>query len=123
VYWKISEKWLLANPFSAGPIGPAGLELTYSPSDLWEWGGGGAYRSNRFRLDNQAIAPDGIGQQSGLPTWIRVTRKFRRNYKLDLYGGILLNGEIRIEDRDGRKLGSDDFDPAAFMAVNVSARF
>ena len=123
VYWKISEKWLLTNPFSAGPIGPAGLELTYTPSGLWEWGGGGAYRSSRFRLDNQAIAPGGIGQSSGLPVWVRVTRKFSRNYKIDLYGGILLNGEIRIEDRDGRKLGSDDFDPAAFMSVNISAKY
>jgi hypothetical protein len=123
VYWKISEKWLLANPFSAGPIGPAGLELTYSPSDLWELGGGGAFRSSRFRLDNEGAAPDGIGQLSGLPVWIRMTRKLGWHYKLDLYGGVLLNGELRIEDRDGHKLGSDDFDSAAFMAVNISARF
>lgn len=84
---------------------------------------GGAFRSSRFRLDNEGAAPDGIGQLSGLPVWIRITRKFSRNYKLDLYGGALFNGELRIEDRDGRKLGSDDFDPAAFMAVNISARF
>jgi len=123
VYWKISEKWLLTNPFSAGPIGPAGLELTYSPSGLWELGGGGAFRSSRFRLDNKGVAPDGIGQSSGLPVWIRMTRKLGRHYKLDLYGGVLLNGELRLENRDGRKLGSDDFDPAAFMAVNISAKF
>ncbi|MDF1591904.1 MAG: DUF6268 family outer membrane beta-barrel protein [Desulfobacterales bacterium] len=123
VYWKIGEKWLMANPFSAGPIGPAGLEVTYSPSDLWELGGGGAFRSSRFRLDNDGSAPDGIGESSGLPVWIRITRKFSRQYKLDFYGGVLLNGELRIEDRSGRKLGSDDFDPAAFMAVNISARF
>lgn len=123
VYWKIDENWLLANPFSAGPIGPAGLELTYSPSGLWELGGGGAYRSSRFRLDDKGIAPDGIGQLSGLPAWLRITRKFSRQYKLDLYGGVLLNGELRIENRDGRRLDSDDFDPAAFMAVNISTSF
>jgi len=123
VHLKINEKWVLTNPFSAGPIGPAGLELTYFPSDFWEIGGGGAYRSSRFRLDNHGIAPGGIGQSSGLPAWLRITRKFSRHLKLDLYGGVLLDGELRIEDRDGRKLGSDDFDPAAFMAVNFSARF
>jgi hypothetical protein len=123
VYWKIGENWLLTNPLSAGPIGPAGLELTYSPSELWELGGGGAFRSTRFRLDDKGIAPDGVGQLSGLPLWLRLTRKFSRQYKLDLYGGVLLNGELRIEDRDGRKLDSDDFDPAAFMALNISANF
>lgn len=123
VYWKIDENWLLTNPFSAGPIGPAGLELTYSLSDLWELGGGGGYRSSRFRLDDKGIAPDGIGQLSGLPVWLRITRKFSRQYKLDLYGGVLLAGELRMEDRDGHKLDSDDFDPAAFMAVNISTNF
>ena len=123
VYWKINENWLLTNPFSTGPIGPAGLELICSPSDLWELGGGGAYRSSRFRLDDKGIAPDGIGQLSGLPVWLRITRKFSRQYKLDLYGGVLLNGELRMEDRDGRKLDSDNFDPAAFMAVNISTSF
>jgi len=123
VYWKIDENWLLTNPFSAGPIGPAGLELTYSPSNFWELGGGSAYRSSRFRLDDKGIAPDGIGQLSGIPVWLRITRKFNQQYKLDLYGGVLINGELRIENRDGRKLDSDDFDPAAFMAVNISTSF
>ena len=123
MYLKISEKWLLTNPMSAGPIGPAGLELIYLPDGLWEFGGGGAYRSSRFRLDNDGPAPDGIGQSSGLPAWLRITRKLGRHHKLDVYGGVLLNGELRIEDRDGHKLGSDEFDPAAFMAINISARF
>lgn len=53
VSWKLKDKLNLQNPFSAGPAGPAGLELAYDASGKWQIGGGAAYRSFRFRLDKE----------------------------------------------------------------------
>ncbi|MBN1546955.1 MAG: hypothetical protein JW902_09870, partial [Syntrophaceae bacterium] len=52
INWKITGELRLNNPFRTSPSGPAGLELSYRISDLWEIAAGGAYRSFRFRLDD-----------------------------------------------------------------------
>jgi len=51
IYWQISDRLRLTNPFRTSPAGPAGLELSYQFNHKWEIGVGGAYRSYRFRLD------------------------------------------------------------------------
>ena len=56
VRWQITEKLLLTNPSEAGPSGPAGLELSYAISPHWNIGAGAAYRSYRFRLDDDGVA-------------------------------------------------------------------
>ncbi len=76
VNWQIDDRWRLGNPFPAGPAGGAGLELTYAPDDYWEFAGGGAYRSTRYRLDETGIAPGGIGENRFFPLFARVSRNF-----------------------------------------------
>jgi len=41
VDWRFNEHWRIANPFEAGALGPAGLELIYSFNNRWHLGGGG----------------------------------------------------------------------------------
>ena len=76
VHWQIDDKWLLSNPFRAGPAGGAGLELSYALDDNWELAGGGAYRSYRFRLKENGPTPNGVGENRFVPLFARVTRKF-----------------------------------------------
>jgi hypothetical protein len=71
--WKINEKLRLSNPFRGGPSGPAGLELSYAINKSWELGLGGAYRSFRFRLNDDGSASDSILQDRSVPV-----RDYRR---------------------------------------------
>lgn len=123
VNWRINEDLTLANPLRSGPTGPAGLELTYRLGNGWNLAAGAAYRSERFRLNNSGAYADGIGEVSSIPAWARLSRRMGSTLSLDLYGGVVLGGKMRVEDHDGRRLASDDHDPAPFMAVTVAARF
>ena len=122
ISWNISEQWRLANPLRAGPTGPAGLELTYAAAKDWDLGFGGAYRSIRFRLDDQGVAPHGIGEVRGVPAWVRLSRSLGP-VKANLYGGAVIWGRLSIEDEHGSGLGAESFSPAPFAALTLTARF
>ncbi len=123
INWKITDHLTLANPFRAGPAGPGGLELVYTPNAKWEFGGGGAARISRFRLSDDGPVPDGVGQQSGLPLFARVTRKFGPRFKMDFYAGVDVAGQLRIDDSHGDSLAIDDYDPAPILALTFAGRF
>ena len=123
IHWKITDHFTLANPFRAGPAGPGGLELVYTPNAKWEFGVGGAARISRFRLSDDAPVPEGVGQQSGLPLFARVTRKFGPSFKLDFYAGVDVAGELRVDDSHGNSLAVDDYDPQPILALTFAGRF
>lgn len=123
VDWKITEQLRLKNPFSAGPVGPAGLELAYLHSKRWEFGVGGAYRSYRFRLASDNSVPDGVGEIDFIASFARLTRNFDQQIAVDLSFGGLFSGELGIEDDAGRSLGESGYDTAPFVALTFKGRF
>jgi len=123
VDWQISEKLQLTNPFEAGPVGPAGLELTYHPSENWEMGIGGAYRSYRFRLDDSSTVADGIGQVDFWAPFGRIGRRLNKHLQLELTGGATLDGKIIIEDHNARHIGETDYETAPFFGLTLQGNF
>jgi len=120
--WAISETWSVRNPFRPGPAGPAGIEVVRA-GDAWEFAFGGAYRSYRFRLADDAPVPDGVGEHNGVPLFVRATRKLDQRWELDLYAGMIVGGSLELEDEDGRQAGELDFDPAPLVALTLQGRF
>ncbi|NIQ93672.1 MAG: hypothetical protein GWO11_05555 [Desulfuromonadales bacterium] len=123
VFWRIGERWRLANPFRPGPTSPAGLELSYRINDDLEGGFGTTYSSERFRLDDQGPAPDGIGEMTALLSYLRLSRTMTDSFDLDLYAGIHWNGEVTLEDENGRELTDVGYDPGAVIALSLTNRF
>ena len=123
VRWQINDRWQLGNPFPAGPAGGAGLELTYAPDDHWEFAGGGAYRSTRYRLDDAGIAPGGIGENRFFPLFARVSRNFGAQTKVDLYAGVALGGRLKVQDANGTTIAKDDYSTAPLIGVTLSHRY
>jgi len=117
VDWRFNERWRLANPFDAEALGPAGLELSYSINDQWHLGVGGVYRSYRFRLNEQGVAPNGVGKNKGVATFLRLRWETSSNFNMDFYAGAILGGKLELEDSDGRDLSSADYDAAPFVAI------
>ncbi len=123
VDWRFNERWRLSNPFEADALGPAGLELTYSFNDRWHLGGGGVYRSFRFRLDREGVAPNGIGENKGIVSYLRLKREAESGLEVDFYAGAILNGELELKDSNGNELASSGFDTAPFAAITLSVEF
>jgi hypothetical protein len=123
INWKITEQLRLSNPFSGGPTGPAGLELSYALDKRWEIACGSAYRSLRFRLDDESNDRNGIFQEKGVPVWGRVTLRSGSQVKLDLNAGAFFSGKLKIEDQQGHEISDDQYDAAPFIALTVSLNF
>lgn len=123
VDWRFNDRWRLINPLPAGPTGPAGLELDYQLDRNWTMGLGAAWRSFRFRLDETGPTPNGVGEERGAPVFLRATRSFGEGMALHLYAGVLLGGQLRLEDAAGNLLRKTDFDPAPLVGLNFTARF
>lgn len=123
VDWRIAPRWRLINPLAAGPTGPAGLELDYLFDSGWTLGAGAAWRKVRYRLSEEGPAPNGVGEISGAPIFLRASREFERMYTLNVYAGVVAAGELRVEDAGGNLLRTDDFDMSPILGFNITARF
>ena len=123
VRWRINDRWKLSNSLRVGPAGPAGLELAYIIDGNWEAAAGGAYRSYRFRLDEDGTVPGGIGEVRGTPLFARLTRTWRHGWKADLYAGVVMGGKLALENGHGDTIGSASFDPAPLASLIVTRKF
>lgn len=123
VDWRLNERWRLVNPLPAGPVGPAGLELDYRFDNGWNLGLGAAYRSLRFRLRDNGPVRGGVGEETGVPVFLRASTQFGNDASLHLYAGAIMSGKLRTEDSKGRKVYEESFDPAPILGATFSARF
>jgi len=123
ISWKINEQWQLKNPFSAGPAGPAGLELVWNPRSPWEMGVGGAWRSYRFRLSEEGSVPGGIGETEFIAAYLRLGRTISQRFSFDISGGGLFSGRLNIENSAGTDLGNSDFATAPFLGLTFKGQF
>jgi len=122
VDWKIGQRWRLVNPLTAGPTGPAGLELDYRFDAGWNVGVGAAWRTTRFRLREGGPVPEGIGEERGLPVFLRASRSLGPGMTLHLYAGVISSGQLRLEDRNGNRLREADFGTAPLLAATLTIR-
>lgn len=123
VHWQISDKLRLSNPLQGGPAGGAGLELSYAWSNDWQLGAGGAYRDYRFRLSDDAATPAGLGRNSGVPLFARLTRKFGPSAQIDLYAGVVVGGRLQVLDASGVTVQSSDYGASPLIALSGSIAF
>ncbi len=123
VDWRLSDRWRLVNPLPSGPTGPAGLELDYQIDGNWTAGVGAAYRTLRFRLSDSGPVRNGIGEESGIPVFLRVTRSMGKAMALHFYGGVVAGGKLRVENSSGNLIREENFDPAPMFGLTFVGRF
>ncbi|MCX8070654.1 MAG: hypothetical protein N2738_09150 [Thermodesulfovibrionales bacterium] len=122
VDWGVSSDIKLSNPLTPGPTGPAGLELSYALSNDLRIGGGLAYRSLRFRLDDRDNLKNGIGEDRGFPIWMRISYKAFKSGSIDFFGGAMMAGRLKIENDDSKDIMRENYKPAPFVALTLSMR-
>lgn len=123
VDWSLNERWRLVNPLPAGPAGPAGLELDYRFDNGWNLGFGAAYRSVRFRLSEDGPVRNGVGEESGVPVFLRASTNFGNSSSFFVYAGAIVSGELRVENSNGTGLRDESFDTAPLFGATFSTRF
>lgn len=122
VNWQFQDDWLLTSTTTGSRGG--GLEVVYDLCENWDLAIGGAYEFERFRLDDSGIAPDGVGESTGLPLWLRATYKLDKNIELDVFGGLNLGAEVDLYDDRGHRITGDETDSAPlFVGASVRVKF
>ena len=123
IYWQITDRLRLTNPFRTSPAGPAGLELSYQFNHKWEIGVGGAYRSYRFRLDQNGSIPNGIGEARRVPIFARLSYNFSPVFGADLYGGAAIINKLWLDAPNGNDLYSAKYAVAPLVGLTLKGRF
>ncbi len=121
--WRINDRLRLTNPLTAGPTGPAGLELVYALNSGWDLGLALAYRSFRFRLDDEGPLPNGIGENRNVPLVARMGKKFADTLTVNAFAGATLAGSLRAWAETGHRVYDEDRDPAALVGLSLALRF
>lgn len=121
--WRISDAWRLTTRGGPTAVLRQALELVYAPDKQLEFAVGARGEYLRFRLDDQAIAPDGIGEEESVPMWLRASWKPLPRLRLDLYAGVTIWSQFTVSDSVGGVVARDTLEPAPFVAGYVSWTF
>lgn len=118
--WKLSPEWSIES--STTSLG-SGLDLVYTYSRGFQAAVGGGYLYRRFRLDDEDIVPDGVGEVSAANIRGRLTFRPDPRFRIDVTAGVLVFGEIRVEDERGSSIRHEDFDPGFHAGISFEIRF
>ncbi|NHQ85532.1 hypothetical protein HA050_05300 [Iodobacter sp. HSC-16F04] len=122
--WKITPSLTLANPFTVGPVGPAGLELSWALTPQFEVGAGAAMRQFQYRLaKNNPLAPDGVLEEQYAPVFLHAAYKIQPNWRFDAYTGVAAGGKFTILDSNGNELNNEKAKKIPFFGFAINGRF
>lgn len=123
VHWEINESWTVANPREVSFTSPAGLEIRYRGGEDWWVALAGIYHSNDYRLDKDGVASGGIGESSGILSYVRATHRWTSAFRINGYIGAVFDGELEVEDVDDNEIASSQYDTVPFVALSIEGSF
>lgn len=123
VDWKITDSLTLETGRGFAASRGPGLQLRWRHSPAWQFAVGGRYEKQRFRLDNEGVAPGGVGEDRAVPVFVSADYKLTANSALSVFGGVEVNGSVRLEDSSGRQLSKSDLADAPFFGAALRTRF
>lgn len=124
VLWLPAEQWTvrLGGVPATGGAAASG-EVAYRFAEPVDLGLGVLYQQRRFRLDDSGPAPEGVGVDNSLPVRLRLGWNVTPHFAVNLLGGVALAGEVELEDRNGNRVASSDYDPAAYVGIRLAGLF
>ncbi|WP_295437931.1 hypothetical protein [uncultured Thiodictyon sp.] len=121
--WRLTDTLSLNTGGGLAASRGPGLVLEWRPADAWTLSLGARYENERFRLNDQGPAPNGVGQDSSIPIYLGVVRTLGRFVSLSLIAGAKTAGNLRLENAQGDKLAATDYATAPFAGVTLKVRF
>lgn len=114
--WQINEKLRLSSLLTGirTELGPR-VQMNYDIGNGFSTGLSVGYEFQRFRLDDEGIAVNGVGDIKMLPVWGSIYYNINRAVRLAFYGGAGFLGELELEDSSGDRIEKEDFDTLFFI--------
>jgi len=121
VEWKLSDSLRIHStaPTTTG----LGAEIIWSFAPSWELAFGAGYASRRFRLDDEGIAPGGVGEETQFPIALRVGWQPHPHVHVTGFAGINVGTELKLESSSGAHIASEEPDGALFFGFAARLQF
>lgn len=111
-----------------------GAQLDYQLTPELSVATGFAYQSRQFRLADRTRTtgrPDhpnrtddgGIGAEREIPVFLSLRFRPIPRAEIDLFGGVALRGNLRVEDEDGGRIADDDYEKAGILGLKGQIAF
>ncbi len=132
VEWDISDAWHFSFGVVAMTQPGIGPEILWHVNDKLDIALAGSYQVRRFRLDSRkdttcgnraGCSNKGVGQETSFPIFARFGYKPTEKSAIDFFAGVTTGGNVQVEDKDGHKLKSDDYETAGFLGIKASFLF
>jgi hypothetical protein len=76
----------------------------------------------RFRLDDQGLQPDGVGEDRSFPIFAGIHYTHSRRFQVSLVGGVEVGGKLSLYDKNGNEIVEESYDAAPFIGLAFSLR-
>lgn len=124
VMWTITDGLTLrVGAVAEGGDGLGGVDLEWEVLPELELGLGATNQVRRFRLDDDGVAPKGVGRDRSTPIYVRAKWRIAPHIELSMMGGVAVGGELRLEDRHGDEVRDHDYDPTPFVSARLAIGF
>lgn len=123
IRWKITDRLNFETGGGLGATLGPGLGFNYRLGEKWDLTIGGRFEQLRFRLDDEGVAPNGIGEDSTTSIFSSITYSFNPMSKISLIAGTDLDGTLSLEDETGTVISEEDYDTAPFAGLTFTIRF
>jgi hypothetical protein len=123
IHWQVGGRNRVASRTTGNILTRAGVEFVVDAGEGVEFALGVASYFSRFRLDDQGVAPDGVGQDESTPLWMRASFQLNPNVRLEAIAGAVFDGTLRLEDDNGDRIAERDYDISGFIGVFANVTF
>jgi hypothetical protein len=130
VKWQFAEGWRWDVGMVSVMDPGVGSSLSWKATETIELAAGFTFQNREFRLQDKQRASfngrndeSGIGRESAIPVFASVRWRPVPKMFFDLQGGVALNGNVRVEDKDGDRIKDDDYDPAGLLSIKGTIAF
>ena len=123
VDWQINDRLRFRTGGAPqGALAP-GANLTWTWTEKTRFVLAAGREKLRFRLDDNGVARNGVGEDMGYPLSLGVTHRLGEHASLAVMGGAKFGGELTLEDVDGDEIVEKDYDPQPFVGISLQISF
>jgi hypothetical protein len=121
--WQFADRWSISTGGGLASSRGPGLTLSYQVSEEWSLGIAGRYEDQEFRLDNDGIAPGGVGRDQSLPIVFTAAMQAGKQLNFSVFAGVSLGGNLRLKDANDIVIEETDYDVAPIFGGTFEFRF
>ena len=121
--WDITERLNLSTGPGIGATSGPGLSLRYALSDVRTLALTARSERVRFRLDDNGIAPNGVGEDRSIPVVVSYTYSPNPGISLNVFAGAEFGGRLTLDNSTGSEIFRQDYDTAPLVGLAARFRF